>query len=364
VSWLYGSLSIGFLVGGLVAPIVGRRIDRHGAGAVMVVGSVLSAVTLLAAALAPDGITFTIATVAMQAAASLVLYDAAFAALVQTTGDQARRRITHLTLIAGLASTLFWPLTAWLNTVLGWRDIYVAFAIANLLVCLPIHALIARQHARRTQVVRGVDTGAGAPPDRGLLWLVTIGFALSGFALSAILAQMVPVLVAVGLGSSALVVSAVFGPSQVLVRVINMIAGADRHPILASLVALAMLPAAIIVLLVSGPLPAGAIAFAVLFGFGSGLKSIVQGTLPLALFGSRSYGARLGFMASVRQGLAALAPFVLATLIEWFGATVGLASVAMVGVLGLGCMVVVARSVNRPASPVSIPDPSPPPPDA
>src|SRR5690606_11041353 len=109
--------------------------------------------TLLGVALAPNGAAFTAAIILMEIAATLVLYDAAFAALVQMTGLDAHRRITHLTLIAGFASTIFWPLTAWLHEVLDWRGIYIGFAVANLVVCLPIHVPIALQNHRRQRQV-------------------------------------------------------------------------------------------------------------------------------------------------------------------------------------------------------------------
>jgi hypothetical protein len=41
----------------------------------------------------------------------------------------------------------------------------------------------------------------------------------------------------------------------------------------------------------------------------SGLKSIVQGTVPLVLFGAKGFGSRLGFMAGFRYASGALAPF-------------------------------------------------------
>lgn len=348
VSWLYGSLSLALLVGGLAAPAVGKRIDRHGAGLVMTIGSAAAAIALAGAALAPNGVVFTIAAVAMQVTGALVLYDAAFAALVQAAGPEARLRITHLTLIAGFASSIFWPLTAWLQGMLDWRQIYIAFALANLVLCLPIHAILARQ--RKHHLARLVDKASPlhetvAPEkQRRLLWLVTIGFALAGFALSAMLAQMVPMLTALGLGASALAVSTLFGPAQVLVRLVNMLVGARRHPILATIIALVMTPAAIVLLTLSAPWAAGAVVFAVMLGFGSGLKSIVQGTLPLTLFGSGAYGARLGIMAAFRQGLAALAPFALAFLIDSVGAGPALWIIAAVGVLGLACMLEVACS--------------------
>ena len=269
VAWLYGGFSLALFAGGLVAPIVGQQIDRHGAGAVMVVGSGLASLTLLAAALAPNAIVFTLAIVAMQAAAALVLYDAAFAALVQATGAEARLRITHLTLIAGFASTIFWPLTSWLHGYFGWREILLAFGAANLVVCLPIHALIAAQRRRLQAVADAIPedqrpVALATVPEhlrRRVLWLVTIGFALSGFALSAMLAQMVPMLTALGLGGSALLVSTLFGPAQVLVRFVNMLIGIRRHPMLATLISLGLMPVAILILMLSAPLAIGAMAF-------------------------------------------------------------------------------------------------------
>jgi hypothetical protein len=190
---------------------------------------------------------------------------------------------------------------------------------------------------------------------RRLLWLVTLGFALSGFALSAVLTQMVPMLTALGLGSSALLVSTLFGPAQVLVRFANMLLGVGRHPISATLVGLSMLPLALLVLLTSAPLVAGAVAFALLLGFGSGLKSVVQGTLPLALFGNASYGARLGIIASARQVLGAVAPFSLAFLIGTFGATFALAAIACVAVMGLSALLIVAQLTRTPRLVESLP---------
>jgi hypothetical protein len=347
--WLFGALSAGLLLGGLLAPEVGKRIDRHSAGAVMALGSVVASAALLAAGIAPNGPIFATATIIMQIAGTLVLYDAAFTALVQVTGAEARKRITHLTLIAGFASTIFWPLTSWLDGALGWRNVYILFAIANLIVCVPLHALLTTQlegtSALETKPV-SLDAAGAVHAPKSAMWFATLGFALSGFALSAVLAQMVPLLTAVGLGTGALVVSTLFGPAQVLVRFVNLIVGAARHPIGAALLALALLPVAIAALALGAPALVAGLLFAVMLGFGSGLKSIVQGSLPLALFGPSGYGARLGVMASVRQVLASVAPFALAFLIQAVGVRSALWYISSVGLLGLLCLVQVARVVR------------------
>ena len=348
--WLFAAFSGGLLLGGLVAPEVGRRIDRHSAGAVMALGSIVAAAALLAAGMATNGPAFAVAVIIMQIAGTLVLYDAAFTALVQATGAEARKRITHLTLIAGFASTIFWPLTSWLDAALGWRNVYIAFALANLLVCVPIHAALAPRRGASAAAPADAPAASGHAPvhaPASAMWFATLGFGLSGFALSAILAQMVPLLTAVGLGASALLVSTLFGPAQVLVRFVNLMIGAARHPIGAALLALTLLPAAIAVLALGAPAIIAAVLFAVMLGFGSGLKSIVQGSLPLALFGASGYGARLGLMASVRQVLASVAPFALAFLIDALGVRPALWIVGGVGLLGLLCLVQVARYVRR-----------------
>lgn len=314
----------------------------------MAIGSLVASVALLVAGTAANGPIFAVAIVIIQVAGTLVLYDAAFTALVQVTGTEARKRITHLTLIAGFASTLFWPLTSWLDATLGWRTVFVVFAVGNLTICVPLHVLLWRWGRILPQPADGpLPEHAPARSPVLAMWLTTIGFALSGFALAAILAQMVPLLSAVGLGAGALLVSALFGPAQVLVRFVNLLLGAARHPIGAALLALGLVPIAIAALAVGAPAASAAVLFAAMLGFGSGLKSIVQGSLPLALFGRGGYGARLGVMASVRQVLASVAPFSLAFLIEILGVRPALWIIAAVGFLGLLCLLQVAGLVGN-----------------
>lgn len=362
-SRIFGLFSLALLVGGFAAPFVGRWIDRHGAPRVMAAGSVAASTALAAVALAPGPVTFAAALILMQVVSAAVLYDAAFTALVQIRGRDARRRITHLTLIAGFASTIFWPLTTWLHGWLDWRSVMLAFAAANLVVAAPLHLLLLAARpggdAAADAPARAPSVAVDPPPSpalaRRMFVLVTAGFALSGFLLSALLAQMVPALTALGLGGSALVVSTLFGPAQVLVRFVNLVFGVRRHPLFVTLFGMTMLPAAVLILATTAPAVAGAVVFAVLLGFGSGLKSIVQGTLPLALFGAASYGSRLGRMAAARQFLAAAAPFAFAWQLETQGTTAALATLAAVGLAGLAAFAAVARLRARASAPSTLP---------
>lgn len=353
ITWVYAVFSLALLFAGLVAPAVGRYVDSHGAALIMAIGSIASAVALTATAFTPGPVAFGLGLIAIEIASALVLYDAAFATIVQTSGPGARKRITHLTLIAGFASTLFWAFTSWLHGFLGWRSVLLLFAAANLLICLPLHLLLAAGRTDQAEATVASPAHLADGPvlpshiQPRVLLLVTFGFALTGFLLSAILAQMVPMLQALGLGASALLVSTLFGPAQVLVRFVNMIFGVRRHPLFITILAAAILPVATLIVMRTAPMLLGAVVFAVLLGFGSGLKSIVQGTLPLALFGSASYGARLGRMALVRQFLAAMAPFSFALAGDRFGAKTALLFLVIVALLGLAAFLEVARIRQR-----------------
>ncbi|WP_161790395.1 MFS transporter, partial [Inquilinus limosus] len=161
--------------------------------------------------------------VAIQLAASFVLYEVAFPALVQVAGFGAQRSITHLTLIAGFASTLFWPATTALQDHLAWREVYLVFAALHLLLCLPVHLWLrslARAEVPAVPLANAVpeETEGQDRDRRSLLVLTATGFSLAGFVSSAVLVHMVPLLGELGLGAGSLLVGSLFGPAQVLSR--------------------------------------------------------------------------------------------------------------------------------------------------
>jgi hypothetical protein len=319
--WVFGALSVALFSGSLLAPTAGRLADRHGAGRVMAAGSVAAALALVACAVAPDRITFVGALIAMELASCFVLYATAFVAIVQIGSVGAQRSITHLTLIAGFASTLFWPLTTALHGQLSWREIYLVFAALNLVLCAPLHAWLmtissrhrlAAAEALLSRSVAATERPAHPARRRTVFLLMMAGFAAEGFILSAILIHMVPLTQALGLGTAGVVISALFGPSQVASRLVNLVFGGRLRQTVLALVATLLLAAGLAVLLGTAPALAGIAIFVVLFGLGSGLISIVGGTLPLEAFGRVGYGGSVGWMSAARQFSSSFAPFVLA----------------------------------------------------
>lgn len=337
--WVFGALSAALLVGGLTAPWLGVLFDRIGAGRVMASGSLAAAVALIACALAPNKAAYVAALIAIEVSANLVQYGAAFALLVQIRPQVASRSITYLTLIAGFASTIFWPITTALHAHLSWQNVYLVFAVLNLVICLPVHAWLSRSGtAPRAVASTAAPQVAGRlPPQRrrlGFAIMVT-GFSLMSLSSSAMLVHLVPLLSGLGLGATAALVGTLFGPSQVGSRLINMLFGKNLPPLHLAVIAAMLIPGGVLVLLFSAPSVAGAMVFAVIFGMGNGLLSIVTGTLPLHLFGSEGYGKLQGKMMAARLILSALAPFVLAFAMENLGIATSLGIVAALGGLSI-----------------------------
>ncbi len=146
-SFVFGVFSAALLAGGVVAPITGWLIDRHGARPVMSAGSIAAAIALLFLSRADGEAQFIAAVMICEMTALAVQYEAGFAALARIHGREARGPITGVTLIAGFSSTVFWPLIGWLLHLTDWRTIYLILAALNLIVCLPIHLALPRRCA-------------------------------------------------------------------------------------------------------------------------------------------------------------------------------------------------------------------------
>ena len=152
---------------------------------------------------------------------------------------------------------------------------------------------------------------------------------------------------AVGLGAAGVFVASLFGPSQVASRFINLLFGNGVPQTWLALGATGALAAGLAVLLATAPSLPGAIAFAILFGFGSGLMSIVGGTLPLELFGRAGYGAHVGWITAARQFTSAFAPFGLTFMMARAGVFSALWINVLIGLIGVAAFSGIALTQNR-----------------
>ena len=331
-----------------------RQADKIGAATIMTNGSALAAVTLALCAWSPSVAIFAVAIILLEVSSGMVQYQAAFAALVESDPRTALRSITYLTLIGGFASTIFRPISATLTAYLSWREIYLVFAALNLLLCMPLHFWIRslRKKAGETSIrPRETVIDAISPhARRRAMVMVSFAFAPLGFTLAAILAHMVLMLGSIGLGATAVVIGSLFGPAQVLSRLINMVFGKNLSPPGLAVLSAVLIVFGVLVLLMTGNWLPGAVAFAICLGLGSGINSIAQGSLPLYLFGSDGYGAITGKMAAARLAVGAGAPFVFAAAMENLGLSFALVAHACLGAISIAAFVAVAASCRQPAT--------------
>jgi MFS family permease len=337
-SSVFAVLSLGLLLGGFAAPFFGRFIDRLGAPRLMLTGSVTVAVLMALLTVAPNFTTFAALALGIEAISFAVLYDAAFATLAQRRPEDTRRAITRLTLIAGFASTLFWPMTGWLVELWGWRGSYLFFAALHLFLAAPLHRWIAKGHreavgAGKASVAKPPLISLSDAQAKRAFVLLGTGFALTGMAVSALGVHLVPMLAARDLGQAAYLVAMVMGPSQVLIRLVDAAFWPKVHPVWVAALSAFAVPLALIALLVPGPALLLGLIFAVLFGAGQGLTSIVRGSAPIALFGTVGIGQRLGRLAALRSTLGAMAPFLFALAQEHGGPGLAL-SLTLIAALG------------------------------
>jgi hypothetical protein len=135
VPTVLAAFSGALLASGLASPLTGRLLDRHGGRLIMAAGSLLAAASLGLIALASHPAVFISGWILAGVAMAATLYDAAFATVVALSGGRHRQALTALTLLGGLASTVFWPLTYVLDQTWGWRAALAVFAALHLLVC-------------------------------------------------------------------------------------------------------------------------------------------------------------------------------------------------------------------------------------
>jgi hypothetical protein len=270
------------------------------------------------------------------------LYDAAFATLGRLYGKDARRAITTLTLWGGFASSVCWPLSAWLVEHFGWRGACAVYATIQILISLPLHAFvlpgtsIVRPDAKPsgdTTEAPAPQTLTGARRNRAFLPLATV-LTLGAVTASMIGVHLLTFLQARGLElTAAVALGALVGPSQVGARVVEMAFGRHYHPIWTMVASVALVAAGVILLVVGFPILALALA---LYGAGNGIGSIAKGTLPLALFGPFGYASLMGKLALPSLLAQALSPSIGAILIEWGGADAALRLLAALACLNLG----------------------------
>jgi MFS family permease len=318
-----GAFSLALVVQALAAGRAGGLIDRGLAPVSMPGGVALGCVCLGLLTWVETLWQFYAVWAALGLAMSVTLYDAAFALVIRGRDETARAAITAITLVAGFASTIAYPLTAWVSEAAGWRAaVWVLIALVAL-GALPLAAFAARRlerDAARNGTPRAEPEARIAPRLRAGFWPLAIGLGLSALAVGVVTSHLLPIFAALGVGSATAVLAAsMVGPAQVAGRIVLMTAGARRLSRDLAIAALLGMGLAAALLLPAGSWPASVLAFAILHGMFYGMVSILRPLVIRETLGPRDFGAIQG--AVVRPALLAFAaaPFVAALLADAMG---------------------------------------------
>ena len=321
--WVYGALSLGILVSGLLAPLSGRLISGSYGRVLLASSGAVMALGLVIMGLSHHLLLFLFAWLIIGMGMAMGLYDSLFATLGTLYGGQARGAITGITLISGFCTSLVWPGTALLIHWLDWRG--ACFAIAGLLCLAVLPAyLYALPAPTRSTAKTVANKRAGrnelAP---ALFWLLCSIFTLASVIMTAISVQLISLLQASGHSlTAALAISAILGPCQVGSRIVD-IAFKRGHPIWTTFFSVGLVAIGLILLTCY---PQFALVSMVLYGAGNGLRAIVRGTLPLVMVKPEAYAIVVGRMARPALIGQALTPLVGGYIFQQFGAnaTLGL----------------------------------------
>jgi len=327
------------LFSSMLAPNVGRLIDSHGGRPVLAASNLILAAGLAMLVLAQGLAGLCLAWLVLGIGTAMGLYTPAFATLTWLYGREARGAITGITLFAGFASTISWPLSALMLAHGGWREACLVWAALNLFICLPINWLLIPATPRRpplshTEELAGAPSAA--PPPRGTMLVLAFVFAATRFVSGALSAHLPRLLEGAGASEvAAIAAGALVGPAQVAARLFEFGVLRSFHPLVSARVAMLLHPLGAGMIALFGP--AGINLFAILHGAGNGMLTIANGTLPLALFGPEGYGKRTGALAVPTRIAESASPFLFGLLIDRIG-TAALAVSAGLCVAAFGAL--------------------------
>lgn len=314
-------LTLALLVSAVAVPLTGRLVD-NGLGAELLAGGAgFGGLALLALSHAQSLLHWYLAWSAVGLAMSACLYDTCFAFLTRRLGATARGAIIRVTLVAGLASTLAFPLGALLSDAFGWRMAVVTFGLMQICLTVPLH-FTAGVRLRRLE-----RRGGPKPPDgKGALrrasrlvqfWYLCLAFGLAHMNHGMLVAYFIPLFTGLGATKAiAVTVASTVGPFQVVGRLALMLRGERANIVFSTRGALIGMTLASAILMLAGVAPPLLFLFAVAQGGAIGMMSILRPVLIAEVLGRDGFGAISGAVGSAPLVANAMAPFIGALLLE------------------------------------------------
>ena len=328
----YLAFSLALVVSAVFGPMFGKAIDTLSGHRVLPASNVLFAAGLALLGCATSELELYLSWFVIGLGMAGGLYESAFSTLVRIYGQAARPAITGITLIAGFASTVGWPLSGWILSYWGWRETCWTWALLHLLLALPLNLAIDWLSSFKRSPIAYDRAGLAFKPDTPIdsptqekvpTWrqalLLSFVFSATWFTSTAMASHWPRMLEASGVGLvAAIAIGAIIGPAQVIARILEFGLLRKMHPLFSARLAAMAHPIGALMMAIFGPVVAPVFAF--LHGAGNGVLTIAKGTLPLALFGSSGYGYRQGWIMFPARISSAFAPWIFGMALTHWGA--------------------------------------------
>lgn len=346
IAAVFAGTSVLYVTMGLTSPFLARVLVRHGARLVMTVGALLAVPGFALLSFAQEPVLYYTAWIVLGLAGSATLATSAYVMLSEVAGAKARSAIGALMLVTGLSSSVFWPVTAFISGMAGWRGAALSYAALMIVVCCPLYFF---GLPRREPIVER-ESPAAAPATSvtrpsGSFGMVVAVIALNAFVAFGLSAVFLELLKASGLPErEAIVYGSSLGVIQVSARIVDFMGGARWDGITTALFAGALLPISFVVLVAGGGAHWSVLAFIFLYGLGSGALAVARATIPLVFYDSAAFTRATARIALPLNLMSALAPPVLAGLLVHSGRT---AMIAVVFVCSCATLVLLVMLRGR-----------------
>lgn len=343
---VYGSLSLSLLISGLLSPKIGKLINSNNKDFVLLYSGMIMSLGLIILGFANQFWVFVAGWVVLGIAMGMGLYDALFALLGKQFGKEANKSIVQVTLVSGFAPTISWFFVSYLLSNFGWRYTCFIYAATLFIVIFPIH----KYTFRPNNIKECQFTKANTPKTNlndvfhsKIFYLILINFIIGSVLMSGLFIHLVDILLTKKIEmATAIIIAALLGPSQVGVRVLDIMLPkktAIKTAVFSSIIILLGLS----LLLFSSKIASLGV---IIFGMGNGMRSILRGTLPMAIFGHQNYAEILGKLARLPLIAQAITPFIGGIVIQLFGVSVFLYALCILAFINIFLILEIQKRVR------------------
>ncbi|WKW46891.1 MFS transporter [Myroides sp. JBRI-B21084] len=340
---VYGVLSLSLLVSGLVSSKIGKTINEREKDYILLYSGVVMALGLTIIGLAQQFWIFILGWIIIGISMAMGLYDALFALLGKRYGREANKSIIQITLISGFAPTVSWFFVSHLLHYVDWRTACFIYTFVLLISVFPLHrfAFQATENVTNKTSEKVVTESVSTDLFRSKIFRLLLAyFTIGSMLMTGIVVHLIDILLSNEMHlATAVSIAALLGPSQVGVRVLDLVLPKKTAETTAVISAIAIFTG-LVLLLIS---PKIAFLGVIVFGLGNGMRSILKGTLPLAIFGQKGYAVILGKLAGLPLIAQAVTPFIGGFVIQQFNSSVYICLLAVLALVNIILVVLVKK---------------------